>query len=372
VSQLYIGLMSGTSMDGVDVALVDFSGLHPHLLDCQSFPYPKALLAQLHILCAPSTNEIVQMGHADRAVAEVFAQATLSVLKENYIRPEQVRAIGSHGQTIRHVPSGEHSFTLQIGDPNTLAVATGIDVIADFRRKDMALGGQGAPLVPAFHQAVFGHARQSRIVVNIGGIANLTYLPRAGLGKVLGYDTGPGNTLMDAWCHKHTGQSFDFKGQWAAQSSASSALLERLCQHSYFSSKAPKSTGRELFNLTWLEQQLTAHSMIVSPPEVQATLAMFTSKTIADEILHFPDVEQVYICGGGAKNEFLMECLESRLHECEVLTTDELGIAPDAVEAMAFAWLAYAHNNKLNGSLASVTGATRDAVLGTFCPGKIG
>lgn len=372
MSQLYIGLMSGTSMDGVDVALVDFSGLHPHLLDCQSFPYPKALLAQLHILCAPSTNEIVQMGHADRAVAEVFAQATLIVLKENYIRPEQVRAIGSHGQTIRHVPSGEHSFTLQIGDPNTLAVATGIDVIADFRRKDMALGGQGAPLVPAFHQAVFGHARQSRIVVNIGGIANLTYLPRAGLGKVLGYDTGPGNTLMDAWCHKHTGQSFDFKGQWAAQSSASSALLERLCQHSYFSSKAPKSTGRELFNLTWLEQQLAAHSMIVSPPEVQATLAMFTSKTIADEILHFPDVEQVYICGGGAKNEFLMECLESRLHECEVLTTDELGIAPDAVEAMAFAWLAYAHNNKLNGSLASVTGATRDAVLGTFCPGKIG
>jgi anhydro-N-acetylmuramic acid kinase len=372
VSQLYIGLMSGTSMDGVDVALVDFSGLHPHLLDCQSFPYPTALLEELHTLCAPSANEIVLMGRADRAVAEVFAQATLSVLKENYIRPEQVCAIGSHGQTIRHVPTGEHSFSLQIGDPNTLAVATGIDVIADFRRKDIALGGQGAPLVPAFHQAVFGHPKQSRIVVNIGGIANLTYLPKAGSGKVLGYDTGPGNTLMDIWCHKHTGQSFDFKGEWAAQSSPSSALLEELCRHSYFSSKAPKSTGRELFNLTWLEQQLVTQSMIVSPPEVQATLAMFTSQTIADEILHFPDVEQVYVCGGGAKNEFLMECLESRLHECELFTTDELGIAPDAVEAMAFAWLAYAHNNKLNGSLASVTGAKRDAILGMFCPGKIG
>jgi anhydro-N-acetylmuramic acid kinase len=370
VSQLYIGLMSGTSMDGVDVALVDFSGLHPHLLDCQTFPYPKALLDELHQLCSPSENEIVLMGRADRAVAEVFAQATLTVLKNNYIRPDQVTAIGSHGQTIRHVPFSEHSFTLQIGDPNTLAVITGIDVIADFRRKDIALGGQGAPLVPAFHKAVFAHPNHSRIVVNIGGITNLTYLPKHGMGNVLGYDTGPGNTLMDLWCNKHTGQPFDFKGEWAAQSTFSAALLTSLSQHSYFSTKPPKSTGRELFNLSWLEQHLASSSVKASPQEVQATLAMLTSLTLANEILRFPDVEQVYICGGGAKNEFLMECLESLLHECELLTTEELGIDPDAVEAMAFAWLAYAHIHKIEGNLASVTGAKRNAILGTFCPGK--
>lgn len=370
MSQLYIGLMSGTSMDGVDVALVDFSGLHPRLLDCQSFPYPTALLDELHQLCAPSDNEIVLMGRADRAVAEVFAQATLHVLKDNYIRPDQVTALGSHGQTIRHVPFGEHSFTVQIGDPNTLAVLTGIDVVADFRRKDIALGGQGAPLVPAFHKAVFGHPNQARIVVNIGGIANITYLPKLASTEVLGYDTGPGNTLMDMWCSKHTGQPFDYKGEWAAQSTASLSLLKVLSQHPYFSAKPPKSTGRELFNLTWLEQQIATHGIIASPPEVQATLAMLTGQSIANEILHFPDVEQVYVCGGGAKNEFLIECLESLLHECEVVTTEELGIAPDAVEAMAFAWLAYAFVNNIDGNIASVTGASRNAVLGTFCPGK--
>lgn len=369
--ELYIGLMSGTSMDGVDVALVDFSGHHPHLLDCQTYPFPKALLNELHQLCSPSNDEIMLMGQADRAIAQVFADATLKVLKENYIRPDQVIAIGSHGQTVRHAPLGNHGFSLQIGDPNTLAVKTGINVIADFRRKDIALGGQGAPLVPAFHKAVFAKTNQSRIVVNIGGIANLTYLPKSGLGQVIGYDTGPGNTLMDLWCCKHTGRAYDFKGEWAAQGRVSAALLDRLSQHRYFSANPPKSTGRELFNLNWLEQHLAAMPAIMDPQEVQATLAMFTSRTIADEIHRFPDVEQVFICGGGAKNEFLMECLESLLHECEVNATDKLGIHSDAVEAMAFAWLAYAHINKLAGSLASVTGASRDAVLGTFCPGMI-
>lgn len=369
MSQLYVGLMSGTSMDGVDVALVDFSGLHPHLLDCQTFPYPKPLLDELHQLCGSSSDEIVLMGHADRAIAEVFAQASLQVLRDNYIRPDQVTAIGSHGQTIRHFPAGNHGFSLQIGDPNTLAVITGIDVIADFRRKDIALGGQGAPLVPAFHKAVFAHPKQSRIVINIGGIANLTYLPKDGLGKVLGYDTGPGNTLMDLWCNKHTGQAYDFKGEWAAQSTVSGSLLDSLSKHDYFSLSPPKSTGRELFNLPWLEQHISKSAKTYSPQEVQATLAMLTAQTIAQEILRFPDVEQVYVCGGGAKNEFLMECLESLLHECELSTTESLGIDPDAVEAMAFAWLAYAHKHKIVGSLASVTGASRDAVLGTFCPG---
>lgn len=358
-------------MDGVDVALVDFSSPHPHLLDCQTFPYPAALLEVLHQLCTPGSNEIVLMGQADRAVAEMFADASVTLLKSNYIRADQVVAIGSHGQTIRHLPMGPHGFSLQIGDPNTLAALTEIDVIADFRRKDIALGGQGAPLVPAFHHSVFGSALHSRVVLNIGGIANITYLPQKGTNKVMGYDTGPGNTLMDLWCKKHTGKSYDAKGEWAAQRSFSPVLLSSLCSHPYFSQSAPKSTGRELFNMPWLQHHLAQHPEIRDPQVIQATLAMFTSRTIADEIAKFPDVEQVYVCGGGAKNEFLMECLESHLHECEVFTTDELGVDPDAVEAMAFAWLAYAHINSIVGSLASVTGAKRDTILGTFTPGKI-
>ncbi|WP_340680615.1 anhydro-N-acetylmuramic acid kinase [Paraglaciecola sp.] len=371
MSQLYLGLMSGTSMDGVDVALVDFSSPHPHLLDYQTFSYPTSLLEDLHQLCTPSDNEIVVMGQADRAVAKVFAEASLTVLKDNYIRIDQVMAIGSHGQTIRHHPMSPHRFSMQIGDPNTLAALTEIDVVADFRRKDIALGGQGAPLVSTFHHSVFSSPLHSRVVLNIGGISNITYLPKKGAGEIIGYDTGPGNTLMDLWCKKHTGKHYDAKGEWAAQRSFSPMLLNSLCSHSYFTLPAPKSTGRELFNMPWLQQHLTQHSEINDPQVIQATLAMFTSRTIADEIAKFPDVEQVYVCGGGAKNEFLMECLESHLHEYEVFTTDELGVEPDTVEAMAFAWLAYAHINRIDGSLASVTGAKRNAVLGTFTPGKI-
>lgn len=368
MSQLYLGLMSGTSIDGVDVALVDFSGLHPRLLDCQTFPFPAALCDELHQLCAPSDNEIELMGRADRGVAEVFAQACLTILKDNFIRCDQIRAIGSHGQTIRHIPFGEHSFSLQIGDPHTIAAITGIDVISDFRRKDIALGGQGAPLVPAFHQAVFADNNQSRIVVNIGGISNITYLPKNAVSDIIGYDTGPGNTLLDAWCKLHTGQSYDEKGQWAAQRSADPELLRALCSHPYFSENAPKSTGREQFNLAWLEQNLVALERELDPQTVQATLVMLTTCTIAKQIQKFPDVEQVYVCGGGAKNEFLIEELESELHECELFTTDELGVEADAVEAMAFAWLAHAHINHTFGSVPSVTGAVKGAVLGTFCP----
>ncbi|WP_299080180.1 anhydro-N-acetylmuramic acid kinase [uncultured Paraglaciecola sp.] len=369
--QLYLGLMSGTSIDGVDAALVDFSGPHPRLLDSQTFAFPPSLTSQLHQLCAPSGNEIEQMGRADREVAKVFAEASLQLLKNNYVRPDQIKAIGSHGQTIRHIPSGQHSFSLQIGDPNTLAALTGIDVVADFRRKDIALGGQGAPLVPAFHKAVFSSPTLSRIVVNIGGIANLTYLPKGTSDDIIGYDTGPGNTLLDAWCKLHTGQDYDEKGQWAAQRSGDPELLQLLSKHPYFSQLAPKSTGREEFNLTWLQQNIDKLPRQLDPQVVQATLVMLTASTIATQVLQFRDVEQVYICGGGARNEFLVEELESELHECDFFTTDDLGVEADAVEAMAFAWLAYAHFNNIQGSIASVTGATKGAVLGTYCPGKI-
>lgn len=370
MTELYLGLMSGTSIDGVDVALVDFSSKVPKLMDCQTFSLPSSLADDIHKLCAPSENEIELMGRTDRAFSEVCAQASLKLLKDNYVRPDQIRAIGSHGQTIRHIPHGEHSFTIQIGDPNTLAVLTGIDVIADFRRKDMALGGQGAPLVPAFHQALFSDPNRSRMLVNIGGISNITYLPKIGAGEIIGYDTGPGNTLLDAWCKLHTGNDYDDKGQWAAQGTVEVAFLEQLCAHPYFCSPAPKSTGREEFNLAWLKQQLVEFGRELTPQTVQATLVMFTAQTICKEIQLFRDVEQVYLCGGGAKNEFLVEELESELHECELYATDELNVPADAVEAMAFAWLAYAHINRINGSVASVTGATRGAVLGTFCPGR--
>jgi anhydro-N-acetylmuramic acid kinase len=370
MSQLYLGLMSGTSIDGVDVALVDFSGPHPRLLDCKTFPFSASLSDELHQLCAASENEVELMGRADRAVAEVFAEASLNLLKDNYILPEQVTAIGSHGQTIRHIPYGEHSFSLQIGDPNTLAVLTGIDVVADFRRKDIALGGQGAPLVPAFHQAVFADAAGARMVINIGGVANLTYLPKNPNDPIIGYDTGPGNTLLDAWCRLHTGQNYDDKGQWAAQRSADPELLALLCEHPFFKAPAPKSTGREQFNLSWLEQNLTKIERSIDPQVVQATLVMLTTLSISQQVQKFEDVEQVYVCGGGAKNEFLLEELESELHEAELFITDELGVTADAVEAMAFAWLAYAHVNGIQGSIPSVTGASRGAVLGTFCPGR--
>jgi anhydro-N-acetylmuramic acid kinase len=371
MSQLYLGLMSGTSMDGIDVALVDFSGLHPRLLDCQTFPYPAHLLEKLHRLCAPSDNEIVLLGQTDRALAQVFSEAIRALLVTNKLNAQQIRAIGSHGQTIRHMPEGEMAFSLQIGDPNSISALSGIDVIADFRRKDIALGGQGAPLVPAFHQAVFASDSQSRVVVNIGGIANITYLPKDKSKGVLGYDTGPGNTLLDAWCQKHTGQKYDAKGQWAAQSSADPHLLHALYSDPYFQQRAPKSTGRELFNLTWLEQHLGDQALTIEPQKVQATLVALTSMSIAEQIHLFDDVEQVYVCGGGAQNEFLMQCLERDLPGCELGYTDALGIGTDAVEAMAFAWLAYAHINNISGNIPSVTGASKAAILGSYCPGRL-
>jgi anhydro-N-acetylmuramic acid kinase len=368
MSQLYIGLMSGTSIDGIDAALVDFSAVVPRLIDCQTYAYPRELVTELHQLCAPGDNEIVRMGRADRAVAEAFSSAVHTLLETNYVSPEQIIAIGSHGQTIRHMPHNGLGFSLQIGDPNTLAIQSGIDVIADFRRKDIALGGQGAPLVPAFHQAVFAHCEQSRVVVNIGGISNITYLPSGEGGAVLGWDTGPGNTLMDAWCKRHTGQDYDDKGQWAAQSTPDPLLLRSLCSHPYFTQPPPKSTGRELFHLQWLEHHIAQCPHKLDPQVVQATLVALTSHTIAQQIVNFGDVEQVYVCGGGAQNEFLMECLETDLHECEFATTESLGIPPDAVEAMAFAWFAWAFKHNVAGNLPSVTGAKRNAKLGVYCP----
>lgn len=368
MSDLYIGLMSGTSMDGIDVAIVDFSKILPRVIDFQTVPYPNTLLQWLNALCSPAEDEIVNMGRTDRALGQAFAQAVNQILVSNNLSAKDIVAIGSHGQTIRHHPEGRQGFSLQIGDGNTLSVLTGIDVIADFRRKDIALGGQGAPLVPAFHHAVFSDHLHNRVILNIGGISNITYLPANNEDSVLGFDTGPGNTLMDAWCKLHTGMAYDKSGAWAAQGKHCPKLLALLLEQPFINEPAPKSTGRELFNLTWLQTQLKQINMDLSPQTVQATLAMFTSQSIAQHIHQLKDVSQVFVCGGGARNDFLMECLSSELFDCELSTTDEIGISADSLEAVAFAWLAYAFKNKLKGNLPSVTGASQPAVLGCLYP----
>jgi len=363
---LYIGLMSGTSIDGVDVALVDFCAQQPQLLDSFTLAYDKSLSTELHHLCQKGDNEINRMGKADRQVAYAFAAATKQLLHNNQLTATDIQAIGSHGQTIRHYPNGQEGFSLQIGDANTIAVETGIDVVADFRSKDIALGGQGAPLVPAFHQAIFSDPKEARVVLNIGGIANISYL--AANGNLAGWDTGPGNTLLDAWCKEHTGQTYDQGGRWAAGGQVNLELLNLLLQHEYFQQPAPKSTGRETFHLEWLSTKLQQLNAPLPAVDIQATLLKFTVDSIARDIASCTEVKQVFICGGGAHNQLLTQNLQLTLPNIDIQTTEVLGVDVDAVEAMAFAWLAYAHKHGICGNAPSVTGARRAAVLGALFP----
>ncbi|MFT5879551.1 MAG: anhydro-N-acetylmuramic acid kinase [Moritella sp.] len=389
--ELYIGLMSGTSIDGIDAALVEFSSNNCQLIAQYLQPLPSQLTAALHRLCQSGTNEIDLLAGIDKQLAALFAQASLQLLSISGYSAADITAIGSHGQTIRHHP--ELDFTLQIGDPNILATITNIDTIADFRRKDMALGGQGAPLVPAFHQAVFQHPQVSRAVVNIGGLANVTFLPnQQQAGTVIGYDTGPGNTLLDAWYRLHhvSGKSddknakgdyendkhYDENGLWARSGTVIEELLTQLLKHGYFQLNPPKSTGRELFNLTWLQRHLSPedqsssqlNSQLYSPADVQRSLVRFTAISIANEIKQLMPSGEVYICGGGAANPLLMQDIASQLLQYQVNTTAALGIDPDWVEAIAFAWLAKQHVHKQPGNIPAVTGASRPAILGSFYP----
>lgn len=363
---LYIGLISGTSMDGTDAALLDCTNAEFKVLDFLTLPYPEALHSKLNELCLPSENEVLKLGVADREVAQHFTKAVEQVLQRNQLSNEDITAIGSHGQTVRHHPDGEKGFSLQIGDPNSLAALTEIDVIADFRKRDIALGGQGAPMVPAFHRAVFQHETLATVVLNIGGIANITYLPAEG--EVLGFDTGPGNRLMDEWCLKHTGNHYDKSGQWAATGSCHTTLLSQLMTHPYIKQPYPKSTGRELFNFPWLENQIAVIDGSVSTVDVQTTLAHYTAQSITRQIAQLPKVDRVMVCGGGVHNDYLMSLLQSEMGEIPVSSTEQFGISPDAVEAAAFAWLAYAFNHKLYGNIPSVTGAAKPAILGGYFP----
>ncbi|MGI2143262.1 anhydro-N-acetylmuramic acid kinase [Shewanella frigidimarina] len=360
--EYFIGLMSGTSMDGVDAVLVDFSAEHPVLIASHTEAIPAHLLKGLQRLCQPETDEINRLGRLDRSVGKLFAQAVNHLLAKTTVTAAEVIAIGSHGQTVRHMPNLEMGFTLQIGDPNTIAIETNIDVIADFRRKDIALGGQGAPLVPAFHQQVFAQPGHSRVILNIGGIANITYLP-GNSEQVLGFDTGPGNNLIDAFIQQNLNQPFDEDGAWADSGTTHPDLLKQLLSHSYFSLAYPKSTGRELFNRAWLEQQLADYSHL-DQQDIQSTLLDLTCHSIANDINKLSPNGELFVCGGGALNKALMQRLATLVLGYKVDTTSALGVDAKWVEGMAFAWLAMRYHHDLPANLPAVTGASRTAILG--------
>ncbi|ATP10592.1 anhydro-N-acetylmuramic acid kinase [Aeromonas salmonicida] len=362
----YIGLMSGTSMDGIDAVLVMMDGDELRVEAAISHPWPTA--RELHELCTPSDNEIDRMGVADNLVAREFATATHALLAKAGLTPKDIRAIGSHGQTIRHRP--QLRFTLQIGNAALLAALTGIDVIADFRTMDMALGGQGAPLVPAFHQALFAKPGALRVVLNLGGIANISVLP-GNAGGVYGFDTGPANTLLDGWYRRHQpdGGNYDAGGQWAASGRLIPALLEKLLTHPYFAVPAPKSTGREMFTLDWLDGELAGSAY--APVDVQRTLQALTCHSIARQLPALDEAQsrpELFVCGGGAHNAPLLSELANLLPGWRIASTTELGIAPDWVEGAAFAWLAQRFIHRKPGNLPAVTGASRLAVLGALYP----
>ena len=361
---LFIGTLSGTSVDGIDAALVRFAP-GPALVASHSLKFPEDLRRELLALGVPGANEIDRLGRADVRLGRLFAQAVNGLLQHAGIAPREIAAIGSHGQTIRHRPGGEAPFTLQIGDPSIIATDTGIPVVADFRRKDMALGGQGAPLVPAFHEAVFRQPGADRVIVNIGGIANLTVLPSDAARPLLGFDTGPGNTLLDGWCRRCLNEPMDRDGAFAASGRPHPVLLAALLGDAYFKQTPPKSTGPEYFSTDWLQRHLDTLGPL-APADVQATLLELTARSIAGAIRHLPGLVRpdVFLCGGGAHNGALVTALRKHLPGSRVAATDTLGVAGDWVEAMAFAWLARQRLLERSGNCPLVTGATRPAVLG--------
>ncbi len=356
--------MSGTSLDGVDAVLADFSTTLPQLIASQHIGFDPALRAELLALNRSGENELERAALAANHLARHYAMAVQALLAQQTINAQQVVAIGCHGQTVRHRP--ELGYTLQLNNPALLAELTGISVVADFRSRDIAAGGQGAPLVPAFHAAAFSHPEKHRVIVNIGGIANLTDLPVDG--KITGFDCGPGNMLLDAWCAAHAGHAFDANGAWAASGKVIPALLTALLQEPYFQQRPPKSTGRDLFNSAWLQQVLRAE---YAPQDVQATLMQLTVQSIAQAIKDYcAGAQEVFVCGGGARNGALMHALRHAFSEngVPVAPSDTLGAAAEQVEALAFAWLAQQTLQGKAGNLPAVTGAQHPCILGAIYP----
>ena len=362
---LYVGLMSGTSLDGVDAALVEFAAAPPALAGSAYLPFPAALKAELLALQTSGPNELDRAARAGNELARLYAQAVLALLAQAGISAAAVSACGCHGQTVRHRPDA--GYTLQIGNPALLAELTGISVVADFRSRDIAAGGQGAPLVPAFHAAAFGADARHRVILNIGGIANLSDLPAHGA-TVTGFDTGPGNVLLDLWAERHLQQPQDSAGNWARGGTVLAEALQAMLADPYFARRPPKSCGRDLFNAAWLERfPLQA----AAAQDVQATLAELSARSIADAVKqHCAQAEELYVCGGGAHNLDLLERLRRNLPHCAIDTTAALGTDPDWVEAIAFAWLARQTLHGRSANLPAVTGAAGARVLGAIYPAQ--
>ena len=371
--ELFIGLMSGTSLDGVDGVLADFSDGRMWVRGYATAPFPDMLRAELLALNTPGDNELHRAALAGNSLVRIYAAVVGQLLADSGIPAAEVTAVGAHGQTVRHRPAEFDGvgYTLQLNNASLLAELTSIDVVADFRSRDLAAGGQGAPLVPAFHRALFARAGESVAVLNIGGISNLSLLPATdapGDPAVLGFDCGPGNALMDHWCRLHTGQPFDSAGQWAASGQVLPQLLARLGADPYFAKAPPKSTGRDLFNPAWLSACLgTAAS--AAPADVQATLAEFTASVCANDVLRYGnDSKLLIVCGGGAMNEHLLARLRALLPGVDVDASTTHGLPPQQVEAAAFAWLARSTVRREAGNLGSVTGARGARVLGAIYP----
>lgn len=373
--KLYLGIMSGTSLDGVDLALVDFEN-GAKLMASDFVPMPEALRADLSVLLKSGETSLQKLGEIDHRLGVLYTDCVNKFLAKNKLKPSQIEAIGCHGQTIWHVPQGDFPFTMQIGDMNIVSARTGITTVGDFRRKDMAMGGQGAPLVPAFHEAVFARPNQFTVVLNIGGISNISVLdPKS---ETIGYDVSVGNALMDSWIEKHLGKRYDKNAEWAKTGEVISELLAEMLSEPFLQLPPPKSTGRELFNLAWLEKQfanLTAKSTASSvtnfkPEDIQYTLAEFTAQSITRELSQWKNEPNkvLLVCGGGARNPLLMERFNVLLPDWHVGTTNDYGVDVDYVEAVAFAWLAYCRMENLPSNMPSVTGASQAVSLGVIFP----
>ena len=360
----FIGLMSGTSLDGVDGVLVNFNGAHPHVLAHHAMPFAPALKQELLALNTPSDNELHRAALAANGLVQVYAQTVQALLNDTDTPASEVGAIGAHGQTVRHQPGAFDGtgYTLQLNNPALLAELTGIDVVADFRSRDVAAGGQGAPLVPVFHQGIFGQPATTVGVLNLGGIANLSVLHANG--DVLGFDCGPGNALLDHWCQVHTGYAFDNDGAWGASGTVIEPLLHALLTEPYLHQAPPKSTGRDLFHPTWLAHQLSGYAS-ANAADVQATLTEFTARACVNDVLrHAAHASELIVCGDGALNGLLMQRLQAGLPQVRVLSSAERGMPPLQVEAAAFAWLARQTVLSLPGNLPKVTGAKGARILG--------
>ncbi|MEY2699318.1 MAG: hypothetical protein RIQ52_73 [Pseudomonadota bacterium] len=365
MKNLYVGLMSGTSLDGIDAALVETDGQDTRLLHTHYHEYDTPTRHLLKKLASAASCQPGDIGRADAMLGSLFADCVNDLLARYQVPAQTISAIGSHGQTIAHAPTGNLGFTLQIGDPNRIAALTGITTVADFRRMDIAYGGQGAPLVPLFHQAAFGAMGRSQAIINIGGISNVSLLPgNSRHARLLGFDTGPGNTLMNEWIQINRGKDYDHNGDWAQEGTVDSILLQHMLDDPYFAAPPPKSTGTDYFSLDWLKKMISRLTHAPTAENVQATLCALTATSIKGAVLsHMPEPDRVLLCGGGARNKTLRHLIQQQF-SCNVDISDSCGIPAEWVEACAFAWLADQRLRGIAINTPQITGASRPCLLG--------